>query len=543
MTDDATAAVAATPHVVVVGGGIAGLSAAFYLRDEPVRVTVLEGSPRLGGKLSASDVAGVSMDEGAEALLARRPEGIELITAVGLGGDIVPAGVTSSAIYTRGAMRSLPRRQFMGVPADPDELAATGVVSAEGVARARGESARPAETRDVSVTEYVGSRLGVEIVDRLVDPLLGGVYAGRSEDLSFQATLAPLAAAARKHATLTAAAASLLPPPPANNSSRSQAGTTAASDSAAGNTAAGSPATGNTAAGSIAADGVIGGSPAAGAAVAAGSAGGSAAGITAAAIGGADKPAPIFVSLTTGIGALPETVAKASGADVRTNAMVRELKHTQRGWRLTIGSAADPEYLDADAVILAVPAAPAARLLKGTASEAAARLAEIPYASMAIVTLAFRAADFPARQRSGYLVPAVDGRAVKAVTFSTVKWPHLAAHAPVHVVRCSVGRSGDVAVLQRDDEDLAVLAAAELAEATGMTAKSIAQRVTRWGGGLPQYNVGHLDRVADIRAAMARQPGLAVAGAAYDGVGIPACIATAKSAVAQITAYLSTRRA
>jgi protoporphyrinogen/coproporphyrinogen III oxidase len=534
MTDDATAA---TPHVVVVGGGIAGLSAAFYLRNEPVRVTVLEGSPRLGGKLSASDVAGISMDEGAEALLARRPEGIELITAAGLGGDLVPAGVTSSAIYTRGAMRSLPRRQFMGVPADPDELAVTGVVSAEGVARARGESPRPAETRDMSVTEYVGSRLGVEVVDRLVDPLLGGVYAGRSEDLSFQATLAPLAAAARTHATLTEAAASLLPPPLADNSNNPQAGGTAA-----GGTAAGGTAVRNTTA-----DGAIGGSPAAGAAVA-GPAGGTATTTATATTGataateGADKPAPIFVSLTTGIGALPETVAKASGADVRTNAMVRELKRTPGGWRLTIGSAADPEYLDADAVILAVPAAPAARLLKDTATEAAARLAEIPYASMAIVTLAFRAADFPAQQRSGYLVPAVDGRAVKAVTFSTVKWPHLAAQAPVHVVRCSVGRSGDVAVLQRDDEDLAALAAAELAAAVGMTAKSITQRVTRWGGGLPQYNVGHLDRVAGIRQAVARQPGLAVAGAAYDGVGIPACIATAKSAVAEITAYLSTRR-
>ena len=463
----------AVPHVVVVGGGITGLAAAFFLKDEPVRVTVLEGSPRLGGKLHASDVAGVAMDEGAEALLARRPEGIELIKAVGLGDDLVPAGVTSSAIYTRGALRSLPRRQFLGVPADLDELAATGVVSPEGVARARDEHARPAEDRDVSVTEYIGSRLGVEVVDRLVDPLLGGVYAGRSEDLSFQATLAPLAAAARNHATLTGAATSLLPAPPA------------------------------------------GAAPA--------------------------KPAPVFVSLTTGIGALPEAVAKASGADVRVNAMTRELKRTETGWRLTIGSAADPEYLDADAVILAVPAAPAARLLQDAADEAAAQLKEIPYASMAIVTLAFRAADFPAQQRSGYLVPAVDGRTVKAATFSTIKWPHLAAQAPMHVIRCSVGRSGDVAVLQRDDAELAALAEAELADAIGITAKSVAQRVTRWGGGLPQYNVGHLDRIAAIRTAVAKQPGLAVAGAAYDGVGIPACIATAKSAAAQITAHLATR--
>ena len=498
MTADATA------HVVVIGGGIAGLSAAFFLRDEPVRVTVLEGSPRLGGKLSASDVAGVAMDEGAEALLARRPEGIELISAVGLGGDLVPAGVTSSAIYTRGAMRSLPRRQFMGVPADLDELSATGVVSPEGVARARDESSLPGEAGDVSVTEYIGSRLGVEIVDRLVDPLLGGVYAGRSEDLSFRATLAPLAAAAPGHATLTGAAASLLPPAPARPSAADNSNKPPAGAAPAGAAPAGAAPAGGTAA----------------------------------------KPAPVFVSLTTGIGALPEAVAKASGADVRTNAMVRALERTATGWRLTVGSAAEPEYLDADAVILATPAAPAARLLKDSAGEAAARLAEIPYASMAIVTLAFRAEALfqrqsPAQQRSGYLVPAVDGRAVKAVTFSTLKWPHLAAQAPVHIVRCSVGRSGDVAVLQRDDEDLAALAAAELAGAIGITATPVAWRVTRWGGGLPQYNVGHLDRVAAIRAAVAGRPGLAVAGAAYDGVGIPACVSTAKSAAAQVLAYLA----
>ena len=466
-----------TPHVVVIGGGIAGLAAAFYLRDEPVRVTVLEGSPRLGGKLSASDVAGVSMDEGAEAMLARRPEGIGLIEAAGLAADLVPAGVTSSAIYTRGVLRPLPRRQFMGVPADIDELAASEVVSGEGVARARAESAPPFDGADASVTQYIGARLGVEVVDRLVDPLLGGVYAGRSEDLSFQATLAPLAAAARAHPTLTEAAAALLPPAaPASSPDNSK------------------------------------------------------------------KPAPIFVTLTTGLGALPEAVAKASGADVRLNAMVRELARTQAGWRLTIGSAADPEYLNADAVILATPAAPTARLLKRPAAEAAAELERIPYASMAIITLAFRAGDFPAQQRSGYLVPAVDGRAVKAATFSTVKWPHLARAAdpghPVHIVRCSVGRSGDVAVLQRDDDDLAVLAAAELAESIGVTAQPVAHRVTRWGGGLPQYNVGHLGRVARIRAAVAAQPGLAVAGAAYDGVGIPACVATARQAAGQVINHL-----
>jgi oxygen-dependent protoporphyrinogen oxidase len=455
--------VAETPHVVIIGGGIAGLAAAFYLKDEPVRVTVLEGSPRLGGKLSASDIAGVPMDEGAEALLARRPEGIDLITATGLAGDLVPAGTTSSAIFTRGAMRPLPRRQF-------------SVVSADGVARARHEERLAPEADDTSVAGYIGARLGEEIVDRLVDPLLGGVYAGRSDELSFQATLAPLAAATKNHASLTEAVTALLPParaPLADNSKKRSA------------------------------------------------------------------PAPVFVTLTTGLGALPEAVAKASNADIRTSAMVRSLERTQAGWRLTVGSAADPEYLLADAVIVAAPAAPASRLLSRTVPAASAPLSQIPYASMAIITLAYRAEDFPETQRSGYLVPAVDGRAVKAATFSTVKWPHLATHAPVHVVRCSVGRIGETALLQRDDADLAALAAAELADATGITARSVAERVTRWGGALPQYNVGHLDRVAAIREAVSEQPGLAVAGAAYDGVGIPACVATARAAARQVLAHLS----
>jgi protoporphyrinogen/coproporphyrinogen III oxidase len=471
--------VGAKPHVVVVGGGIAGLAAAFFLKDEPVRVTVLEGSPRLGGKLSASEVAGVPMDEGAEALLARRPEGVELITATGLGGDLVPAGTTSSAIWTRGAMRALPRKQFMGVPADIDELAATGIVSADGIGRARHEPRLPGESGDISVTEYIGRRLGDEVVDRLVDPLLGGVYAGRSEELSFQATLTPLAAATKQHPTLTEAVASLLPPAPAN--------------------------------------------------------------------GAETKPAPIFVTLTTGLGSLPGAIAKAAGADVRTNAMVRELMNTVTGWRLTIGSAANPEYLDADAVILATPAAPTARLLKHIDHHAASYLQEIPSASMAIITLAYRAENFSETVRSGYLVPAVDGKAVKAATFSTVKWPHLAkaaadAGTPVHVVRCSIGRIGETAILQRDDQDLAALAAAELAEATGITAPPIAHRVTRWGGALPQYNVGYLARVERIRAAVSEQPGLAVAGAVYEGVGIPACIATARTATEQVLRYLGERR-
>jgi oxygen-dependent protoporphyrinogen oxidase len=252
----------------------------------------------------------------------------------------------------------------------------------------------------------------------------------------------------------------------------------------------------------------------------------------------------VFTTLAGGLGTLPASLAAASGAVIRTRATVRELARRDGGWRLTVGSAHDPQYLDADAVILALPARPAGRLLAGVpgAAAPAAALAQISYASMAIVTLAYPDAAFPAPPPgSGFLVPAVDGHSVKAVTFSSVKWPHLrdgAAGAGLQFVRCSLGRLGDEAVLQRDDAGLAGLAAADLAAATGVRGVPVATRVTRWGGGLPQYSVGHLDRVARIRAGVAAQPGLAVCGAAFDGVGIPACIASARLAVGQVLGHL-----
>ncbi|HEY2080216.1 MAG TPA: protoporphyrinogen oxidase [Streptosporangiaceae bacterium] len=470
--------------VAVIGGGVSGLSAAFLLKNAGLEVTVLEGSPRLGGKLAVSEVGGVAVDSGAEALLARRPEGTGLIGELGLSGQLEMPGTTSAGIWTRGSIRSLPRRQFMGVPADIGELAGTGILSEEGLARAAQEPSLPGgeQVADVSVTRMVGGRFGTELVDRLVEPLLGGVYAGRCEDLSFSATLPALADAARGRSSLTEAAASLIPAPPGRGAEPDR------------------PQVPD------------------------------------------QPPRPVFTTLAGGLGTLPEALAAASGAVVRTGAMVRKLARTGAGWRLTVGSAHAPEAVDADAVIIAVPAIPASRLLAGVADPAAGALGEIRYASMAIVTLAYPVTAFPeALTGSGFLVPAVDGRTIKAVTFSTVKWPHLRASQPdLHIVRCSVGRLGEDAVLQRDDAELAALAAADLAEATGVRGRPADMRVSRWGGGLPQYSVGHLDRVARIRAGIATQPGLAICGAAYDGVGIPACISTARLAVEQVLAYFDT---
>ncbi|MGE5290517.1 MAG: protoporphyrinogen oxidase [Micromonosporaceae bacterium] len=472
----------ASAHVAIVGGGIAGLAAAHFLRDTPAQVTLFESSPRIGGKLVVSEIAGIPVDEGAEAMLARRPEGTDLARAVGLAGELVSPGTTAAAIWTRRALRPLPAGQLMGVPGDLATLARSGVLSGPGVARATLDLVLPATRHegDVAVASHVGARLGHEVVDRLVEPLLGGVYAGRADQLSFEATLPGLAAAAGSHRTLTGAARSVL-----GRARTSEHG-------------------------------------------------------------------PVFTTLAGGLGTLPDAVATASGAKIRTGATVRELRRTPDGWRLAVGSVESPEYVHADAVVLAIPARPASRLLRADVPAAGAALGEIEYASMAIVTLAFPRGAFPRPLRgSGYLVPAVDGHAVKAVTFSTVKWPHLTAAdrprrtsgdvADCEAVRCSIGRIGEEQVLQRSDEDLARLARDELAAAVGVSGQPVAARVTRWGGALPQYTVGHKERVARIRAAVAGQAGLAVCGAAYDGLGIPACIATARRASSQIAAHLAQR--
>ncbi|HEX2315699.1 MAG TPA: protoporphyrinogen oxidase, partial [Thermomonospora sp.] len=424
-------------HVVVVGGGIAGLTAAHHLVRGGARVTVLEGSPRIGGKLQVSEIAGIAVDEGAESILTRRPEGLELLRDLGVAGERVHTAAVGSAVYSHGALRTLPAGQIMGLPTDLRALAASRVLSPGGLARVPLDLVLPQSRLggDVSVAGYVGARLGRELVDRLVEPLLGGVYAGRAADLSFEATLGTVAAAARTHRSLISAARAVRESAPKN-------------------------------------------------------------------------AGPVFTSLPGGLGRLPHLLAASLGeaCTIRTNAMVRELhRRPDGGWRLTVGPAREPERLDADAVVLAVPAQPAARLLREEVPAAARELAAIEYASMAIVTLAYPATAFPRRPRvSGYLVPAVEGRQVKAVTFSSVKWPHLTEQAPDLVVaRCSIGRFGEEHVLQRPDEDLSAAAIAELAEVCGVRELPVETRVSRWGGGLPQYMVGHADRVARVRAAVA----------------------------------------
>ena len=231
-----------------------------------------------------------------------------------------------------------------------------------------------------------------------------------------------------------------------------------------------------------------------------------------------DADGPVFATVADGIGSLPAALVAASGADdpaahagARPAADGVRLRARRRPGR---GAGA----ADADAVIVTAPAPKAARLLAEAVPGAVEPLQGIPYASMAVVAMAFPAQDVAAG--SGLLVPPVAGRLVKGVTVSSAKWPHLAGDALL--VRASVGRFRDESELQRDDDDLTAAVVADVADLLDLDRpEPLETRLVRWGGGLPQYLVGHPARVAAIRAAVAEVPGLAIAGAAFEGVGVP----------------------
>ncbi|MET7687294.1 protoporphyrinogen oxidase [Streptomyces sp. NPDC005483] len=459
-------------QVVVIGAGIAGLAAAHRLSQRGAHVTVLEASDRVGGKLLPGEIAGARVDLGAESMLARRPEAVALAREVGLDERLQPPATATASIWTRGALRPMPKGHVMGVPGTADALA--GVLSDEGLARIEQDAELPRTEvgDDVAVGEYVAARLGREVVDRLVEPLLGGVYAGDAYRISMRSAVPQLFQAAKTHTSLTEGVREIQARMAANQ-----------------------------------------------------------------------QTGPVFMGIEGGVGTLPLAVAdavRARGGDIVTGAPVTELRREPSGgWKVVTGD----RVLHADAVIVAVPAPAAAGLLRAEAPEAASELDTVEYASMALVTLAYRRSDTALPAGSGFLVPPVDGRTIKASTFASQKWDWIADENPdVVVVRTSVGRYGETKILERADTDLVDVSRHDLEAATGLDATPLETRVTRWTHGLPQYPVGHHARVARIREHVAKLPGLAVCGAQYDGVGIPACIASAYAAVDQIQGDLTAVR-
>ncbi|MBG6094773.1 protoporphyrinogen oxidase [Nocardioides luteus] len=433
-------------RVIVVGAGIAGLTAARDLSLKGHRVTVLEASDRVGGKIRGESVAGHLVDVGAEAMLNRRPEGVSLAREIGL--EIVHPTDAKSSIWSRGALRPIPR-SIMGVPLDLPALESAGLLSEETLEVVRREpTLPPAKTdEDISVGDFIASRFGDETADRLADPLLAGVYAGHARAISVKAAAPQLFMLAEKGSLLEAAAA--LP----------------------------------------------------------------------------TSDVPVFAGIDGGMSRLPTTLAE--GLDIRLNTPVDTVTRTPQGFLIETGD----EVEAADAVVVATPAPVAAQLLRSTAPSVARELSAIETASVAVVTFAFSELPAELSGRSGFLVPPVEECAIKASTFSFAKWAWVGERG--NYLRTSIGRHGEPP--SDDDDRLVADSLAALEQIVGITATPTDVHVQRWTDGLPQYPVGHLDRVARIRQGLRAVPGLTLAGASYDGVGIPATIASAHRAAEDLS--------
>ncbi|MFD9303706.1 protoporphyrinogen oxidase [Streptomyces sp. NPDC060048] len=454
--------------VIVIGGGISGLAAAWQLRGQ-ADVTLLESHAKLGGKLRTGTIAGITVDEGADCLTALRPEAVELATAVGLGGDLCDPAKAPTTLWTNDALRALPAAHVMGVPTDPSSLVGTGLLSPEGIERFAAEETLPATplTEDCSVSAYLAARFGQEAVDRLVEPLLGAVHAGLADRLSLRAAMPRIAALAEQGTPLL----------PALRRMRAA---------------------------------------------------------------GDRSPAAVPVrGVAGGVGRFPAAVAQACGALILTGTTARSLQRTAGDrWRVQAMTGDGPLTMEADAVVLALPAFAAAELLRPHSPLAEAELSSIAHASTAVITMAFSRAQAPVLpEGNGFLVPAVDGRTLKAASFLSNKWSWLGDAAPeTFVLRACVGRVGEDEPLGRPDRHLVRSAIAELHHAVGPMGEPLATRVTRWDRGLPQYDVGHRDRVARIHEAAGKLPGIALCGAAYEGVGVAACVATGRAAAGRVLA-------
>jgi protoporphyrinogen/coproporphyrinogen III oxidase len=441
----------------VIGAGVTGLAAAWELERAGHDVVVLETADRIGGKLQSSPVPGLGfpLDEGADAFLARVPDALELCAELGID-ELVHPTTGSAWVWAGDELHPLPKAQLLGLPTDLDELAATGLVAPEGLARAQADldSDAPPVTEDLSVGALVRSRLGDEVCDHLVEPLLGGINGGEADGLSVQACAPQIWAVAAQGGSLVRAAAEI------------KAATT-------------------------------------------------------------PSDAPVFASPAEGMAVLPRRLAAALRAELRTSVAPPEVVRTGTGIRV------GPDAFDG--VVVATPADVAGDLLAGTAPDAAAVLDATEFASVVMVTVVADAAavDHP-MDGSGVVVARDSGLSVTACSFGSSKWAHWDDGSHV-VFRISLGHDGDpVDWCARCDDELTEVALADLARILGTAVAPVGVRVGRWARSFPQYRPGHLDRIADVRAALATAGPIAVAGMSYDGIGVPACIRSGRVAARQL---------
>lgn len=458
-------------RVVVLGGGIAGLAAAHALSRRapdgaaPPRVTLVEASPHLGGKLHTERVDGFLVEAGADSFGTRRAGALELVEELGLAGDLVPTPPGGRVlVLADGRIEALPGGLHLVVPTDLGEVFRSSLLPlaaklrvALDLARRRPRRAGRRAANDEAVAPFLRRHFGRRYVERIAAPLLGGIHAADPERLSLRSAFPGLSMLEQRWGSLIRGAR-------------------------------------------------------------------------------AAPPGPSRVTLARGMGTLVDALVRRleeAGVELLTGRRAVALHaaafagRDRPGFALTLD---DHTRLTADGVVLAAPPAVAAGLLAGggvaRARELAAGLGAIPLASTATVSLGFRREDVAhPLDALGVLVPAGEGRAIGACTFASSKFE---GRAPAGAVLLRAYLPGADGELPAEDDALAAAAVREVAGLLGVTGEPLLARVHRFEAANPQYLAGHRDRVAALEAAL--PPGLALAGCAYHGVGIPDCIASGRRA-------------
>jgi oxygen-dependent protoporphyrinogen oxidase len=450
--------------VAIVGGGIAGLAAAYELRQRGVSVQVLEAGSRPGGVITTERIDGWVIDGGPDAMLVQKPAAVALCRELGLGDRLVSTLTPRTAYVLRdGRLHPLAEGSFLGFPLRFSALARSSLFTIGGKLRLAGELVVPGHRGDddESIGAFVRRRFGEEAVDYLAEPLLAGIHAGDVERLSTRALFPRLLEAERQSGSVLRAFRALHVIP---------------------------------------------------------------------------SPQGAFVSLPSGIAELVDALVATLPDVVHTQARVTELHRTTS---LIIDSSIG--RLEARAVILAVPAYVAGSLLRAFDTALATFCDAVPYASTATVAFGYRRDQVAHPMHgTGFVVPRVERSALLAGTWVTSKWPGRAPDGHV-LLRGFLGGGRDPQRLEDSDEELIDAARSELTELLGITGAPSITRLFRWTRQSPQFEVGHLQRVAAIDDHLASLPGIFLTGSGFRAIGIPDCIADARATAARAAAYVAAR--
>ena len=468
-----------------MGGGVSGLAAAWELsggaegpNDSTPRVEVIEASSRFGGSLATTEFAGRTVDLGADGFLARRPEVVTLVEELGLSDELEPVAASGASLFTRGALYELPGGLVLGVPTDLAAIVHFKGLSWRAHLAARRDAALPRRLPigdDATIGAIVRAKLGHELTYQFIEPMIGGIQAGRIDELSARSVFPALFDAAKQGGSLMKALRASVGATPGPSAPTHTSG-------------------------------------------------------------------PVFCSLRGGVGSLPEALVRQlreRGVVLRTRVGVTALRRTPAGaypWEVDSLNTTTP----ANGVVLATPA-PVVGTLLGAHDAALEALRGVPSASAAIVTFELQRDDvtLPANG-TGVLVPlgtswrGEGSMMVTAITFLDRKWPRLARADDV-LLRAHVGRSDDERWTEMSDDELAQRVSRELEVLLPHFANPSSWLVQRWPNGLPQYHVGHELLVQRARAAAVRL-GVALAGNAYDGVGVPASVGSGRQAARDVLA-------